>query len=99
MLQSAQNSQTAQSSNLVFMRRRQVTDLILSLAKQNSANIPEKSQLLDALYLLPASCFIADDWHIILRQVTLALLQQENNQGARMPTHLTQWLTQIFLNP
>ena len=56
-----------------------------------------KNQLIDALNDLPTNCFIADDWHIILQQVTHLLLQQEDKNGTRMPTHLTRLLGQIQL--
>jgi hypothetical protein len=78
------------------MRRRQVANLLISLAGETRSR-EARNQLLDVLYQLPTDCFIADDWHVILHQVTKTLLQQEEKNRARMPTHLNRLLSQIQL--
>ncbi len=97
MLHSESRTQFCHSSNLMFMRRRQAAELLLSLVDNQTPSLPVKNQLMDALYQLPTDCFIANDWHVILQQITYTLLQQENKHGARMPTHLTQLLSQLQL--
>jgi len=77
------------------MRRRQAADLLLSLADSPIQKLPARNLLLDALYQLPTETFIADDWHVILQQITQMLLQQEITNGARMPTHLNNLLSII----
>lgn len=95
MLNQEQQDHYEHSSNLLFMRRRQAADLLLSLADGPAQSLPTKNLLLDALYQLPTECFIADDWFIILEQITHTLLQQEAKQGAGMPTHLGNLLSSI----
>ncbi len=95
MLNSNANIINGHSSNLLFMRRRQAADLLISLAEGPSESNLAKNLLLDALYKLPNDCFIADDWYVILKQVTELLLQQETQNGARMPTRLNILLTKL----
>jgi hypothetical protein len=79
------------SSNLLFMRRRQAANLIMSLVEDQGVNqsLPSKNLLLDALHQLPTECFIADDWSQILNQITTMLIKKEQQDGARMPTALS----------
>lgn len=94
MLSTTNQVNRQSSSNLIFMRRRQVAQLLISLS--GHSNVPgAKSQILDALYFLPTDCFIADDWHVILNHVIKTLLQQEEKNEARMPTLLSAVLSQI----
>jgi len=95
MLNSIENTLAGHTSNLLFMRRRQAADLLLSLAEGPSQSLPAKNLLLDALYKLPTECFIADDWYVILKQITHTLLQQETQYGAGMPTHLSALMASI----
>lgn len=95
MLNQSLINQAGHSSNLLFMRRRQAADLLLSLAEGPNQSLPAKNLLLDALYQLPTECFIADDWYVILEKITHTLLQQEAKTGAGMPTHLTTLLANI----
>ena len=95
MLNSNHGHLDGNSSNLLFMRRRQAADLLLSLADGPIQSLPTKNLLLDALHHVPTECFIADDWHDILKKVTYTLLQQGNTDGARMPTHLNNLLASI----
>ncbi|MDX1474568.1 MAG: hypothetical protein R3309_10390 [Reinekea sp.] len=94
-MNTADNQLNSQSSNLLFMRRRQAADLLISLADGPAQPSLAKNLLLDALYQIPTECFIADDWYVILKQVTHVLLQQESKSGARMPTHLSDLLARI----
>ena len=84
---------------LVFLRRRQVADMIVELSFNEAARrqLPElKGLLIDALYTLPSECFIADDWSCILHQVIQALLlRQENKTEARMPAPLAGAIIQL----
>lgn len=95
MLNRSEYTVTNHSSNLLFMRRRQAAQLLLSLAEGDNQNLPAKNLLLDALYQLPTQCFIADDWSVILEQVTHTLLLQGSQNGARMPTRLNELMAQI----
>lgn len=95
MLKQRQYLSSDQAPNLLFMRRRQAADLLLSLAESRSQSIPERNLLLDALYQLPTECFIADDWSTILNQITHTLLLQEEKNGAWMPTHLSSLLAKV----
>lgn len=95
MLNHPSDATTGHSSNLLFMRRRQAADLLLSLADGPSRSLPERNLLLDALYQLPTECFIADDWTDILFQITHKLLLQEEKLGARMPTQLSSLLNKV----
>jgi hypothetical protein len=95
MLYPSENTLSGHSSNLLFMRRRQAADLLLSLAEGPNQTVPAKNLLMDALYQLPTQCFIADDWYIILEQITQTLLQQETKNGAGMPTDLNRILANI----
>jgi hypothetical protein len=95
MLNQSENTLVGHSSNLLFMRRRQAADLLLSLAEGPRQSVPAKNLLLDALYQLPTHCFIADDWYVILEQITHTLLDQEEKHGAGMPTDLNKVLSCI----
>ncbi len=95
MLNTNKKNHTTTSANLVFMRRRQAVELLLSLAEEPEQSLPAKNLLLDSLYQLPTECFIADDWHLILHQITESLLLQEHKNGAGMPTHLSSLLAKI----
>jgi hypothetical protein len=96
MLNPSINTHSGHSSNLLFMRRRQAADLLLSLAEGPNRTVPAKNLLLDALYQLPTHCFIADDWYVILEQITHTLLQQDTQNGAGMPTELNHILASIY---
>ena len=97
MLNANFNATIGYSSNLLFMRRRQVADLLISLAEGPMESTQAKNLLLDALYQLPTHCFIADDWYVILKQVTETLLQQEAKNGARMPTALNRLISKLSI--
>ena len=85
--------------SLVFLRRHQVADMIVSLAFNECAQrrMPEmKGLLMDALHELPPECFIADDWSDILVQVIQALLAEEPTLNALlMPTALKAAIFQL----
>lgn len=95
MLNSTIETTNSHSSNLLFMRRRQAADLLLSLAEGPNRSTPAKNLLLDALYQLPTECFIADDWHVILEQVTQTLLLQQGNGSKKIPNELSLVLASI----
>lgn len=84
------------TSNLLFMRRRQAAQLLLGMVDCPDLNPRQTmNSLLDTLYLLPTECFIADDWFVILQQVTDMLLSLEERKEARMPTHLSNFIAQL----
>lgn len=95
MLTSYQGPTQGQTSNLLFMRRRQAADLLLALADGPSQSLPERNLLLDALYQLPTECFIADDWTVILNRITQLLLRQEKKNATKMPTQLGPLLAKV----
>lgn len=96
MLEMSEQRKPQFSSNLVYMRKRQAADLILSLSSDSHTNTTTKYMLLDALEQLPTECFIATDWYDILKQITTMLLQEER-QKAGTPTKLSQMLTSLTL--
>lgn len=94
MLTSASNCKFSHSSNLVFMRRRQAANLLLSLTDSNGHCHQTRNLLLDALHQLPTEIFIADDWHLILEQVLDSLLTMSSDRQS-IPTHLSVLLFNI----
>lgn len=89
----------APASSLVFLRRHQVADMVISLAFDECAQrrLPQmKGLLMDALHELPPECFIADDWSDILVQVIQALLSEEPTLNALlMPAALKAAIFQL----
>ncbi|TCS41347.1 hypothetical protein BCF53_10678 [Reinekea marinisedimentorum] len=79
------------SSNLLFMRRQQAADLLMSLADTNARKTNTRNLLLDALSRLPTDCFIGDDWYEILKQVIKPLLKEQAYQNL-MPNDLSNML-------
>jgi len=85
--------------SMVFMRRHQAADMIISLAFNECRlqQMPEmKGFLVDALHELHPESFMADDWSDILIQVTQALLSEQPTLNALlMPAALKAAIFQL----
>lgn len=77
------------------MRRRQAADILFRLSGLTHEAGVKKSQLLTALHRLPTEYFIADDWYLILKQVTQGLLSNRQELKGIFPTHLDSLLSNL----